>query len=126
MALRILTDQQRGLEMRKVFEQTFMPKWCALGARRQITAIFSGTGITQSHGKDRHLSFVVKDRPIHLQPAAEPITACITPGDPALMRFASRRLTNDQQASGARQLHDGAGTRRQMGGTDLVCANFTQ
>jgi hypothetical protein len=115
MALRILTDQQRRLEMRKVFEQTFMPKWCALGARRQIAAIFAGTGITKSHGKDCHLSFVVKDRPIQLQPVAEPITACVAPGDPALMHFAPRRLTNVQQASGARQLHDGAGTQRQMG-----------
>jgi hypothetical protein len=51
MALRILTDQQRRIETRKVFEQTFMPKWSALGARRQIAATFADTGITKPMGR---------------------------------------------------------------------------
>jgi hypothetical protein len=42
------------------------------------------------------------------------------------MDFASRRLTDDQWSSSARQLQNGSGTEPQIGLTDPASTNFAQ
>ncbi len=63
---------------------------------------------------------------VELHPVTQAIAACIIPRDPTLMDFAPRRLADDQESSGARQLENGSGTKRQIGQTDLTSANFAQ
>jgi hypothetical protein len=68
-------------------------------------------GIAKSHGKNRGLSFIEEGQTIQPQPVTPPITACVIPRYTAPMDFAPWRLTDDQQPSGARQLHHGAGPK---------------
>jgi hypothetical protein len=68
-------------------------------------------GIAKSHGKNRGLSFIEEGQTIQPQPVTPPITACVIPRYTAPMDFAPWRLTDDQQPSGARQPHHGAGPK---------------
>jgi len=110
MPLSVLTDQERHLKIGKVPEQALVPMRGALGARWHIALVVGGAGITESHGQDGNSCLIVEDRGAQPQPVAQPITAGIIPRYPALMRFATWSLTDDQEPSGACQLQNGSGT----------------
>lgn len=124
--MRVLTDQKRQLQVRKMLEQAFVPARRTLGTRWVITAILASPGITKSHGKNRDLSFIVEGRTIQLQPVAQAIAACIIPRYPTLMDLAPWRLTDDQKSSGVRQLYNGPRTERQFCLADPTSPNFAQ
>src|SRR5579864_8912815 len=48
MPLRVLTDQDRELQMGKMLEQSFVPMRSALRARRQIALVFSRSRVTKT------------------------------------------------------------------------------
>ena len=104
MTLSVLADQERQLQIWKVLKQAFVPKRCALGARRLVAAIFAGAGIAEPHGKDGNFCFIVESRALKLQPLAQAITAGIIPRYASRVNFAPRSLTDDQNASAAGQL----------------------
>ena len=126
MTLSVLADQERQLQIWEVLKQAFVPKRCALGARRLVAAIFAGAGIAEPHGKDGNFCFIVESRALKLQPLAQTITAPITPRYPSLVNFASRSLTDDQNASAAGQLQNGTGTSWQIRHTVPAGTNFVQ
>jgi len=63
---------------------------------------------------------------IQPQPVAQAIAACIIPRYTTPMDHAPRRLTDDQQPSGARQLRHGTGTERQFRLADATGPHFAQ
>ena len=109
-----------------MLEQAFVPARRALRTGWIVTAILSGAGVTKSHGKDCNHRFIEEGRSIQLQPVTQAIAARIIPRYAAQMDLAPRRLTDDQEPSGARQLHNGPGTDWQFCLTDPTSTNFTQ
>jgi hypothetical protein len=124
--MRVLTDQKCELQVQKMLEQAFVPARRTLGTRWIITATLSSPGITKSHGKNRDLSFIEEGRTIQPQPVTQAVAACVIPRYTAPMDLATWRLTDDQQPSGARQLHHGARTERQFCLTDPTSTNVAQ
>ena len=109
-----------------MLEQAFVPARRTLGTRWIITAILSSPRITKSHGKNCDLSFIEEGRTIQPQPVTQAIAACIIPRYTTPMDLAPRRLTDDQQPSGARQLHHGTGTEWQFRLADATGPHFAQ
>ena len=77
-------------------------------------------------GRIATFRFIEEGRTIQPQPVTQAIAACIIPRYPAPMDLAPWRLTDDQKPSGARQLHNGAGTERQFCLTDPTSPNVAQ
>src|SRR5665213_967187 len=124
--MRVLTDQKRQLQVRKMLEQAFVPARRALRTGWIVTSVLSGARITKSHGKDRNLCVIEEGRTIHPQPVTQTIAACIIPRYSAPVDLAPWRLTNDQKPGCARQLHNGSGTQRQFCLTDPTSTNVAQ
>src|SRR5450759_4837515 len=109
-----------------MLQQTLVPKWCTFWSRRIVTSVNSSPRIAKSHRKDRNLRFIEENRTIHPEPITQAIAACIIPRYTTPMDLAPWRLTDDQQPSGARQLHHGARTERQFCLTDPTSSNVAQ
>jgi hypothetical protein len=112
--MRVLTNQKRQPQVRKMLEQAFVPARRALWTGRIVTATLSRARLTKPHGKDRNLRFIEEGRAIQPQPVTQAIAAYIIPRYSAPVDLAPWRLTNDQKPGCARQLHNGSGTKRQL------------
>ena len=95
--MRVLTSQERQLQVREMLEQAFVPKRRAFRTGRIITSVLPGARITKSDRKNRHPRRIVEDRALQLEPLAQAIAACVIPRHPTAMDFAPRRLTDDQK-----------------------------
>lgn len=95
MPLGKLAYQKCQPDVRQMPEQTLVPKRRTFRARRLITSIDAGTGVTKSHWKERNPRCIIEDQAIQLQPVPQTIAARITPGYPTLMNFSPRSLTDN-------------------------------
>lgn len=112
--MRVLTDQKRKPNVRKMPQQAFMPKGGTLWPRRIIATRFSDARITKSHWKQSNLRCIEKSFAVDSKPITQPVAARVVPWHTGQMDFPPRCLTDDQKSCRASELHDGPGAERQL------------
>src|SRR5512146_2338073 len=90
MTLGVLADQERQLQIWQVLQQAFVPKRCALGARRLVAAIVAGAGIAEPHGEDGDFCFIVETRGLEPQPLAQSTYSMLNLAGPLLCTVPGR------------------------------------
>lgn len=114
MALRILADQQRQLDVRQLREQVFEPKLCSFAPWRQVSTRALAR-IAVAHGNDGDARPIVERTPIDSHPGPQALAARVVPWHAGRVDAASRRLSHDENPRRFMRLQHGARTKRQMG-----------
>jgi len=113
VALRVLADEQRQLDLLHLREQPVVPELGALPARRQVAAL-AATRVAVAHRHDGHARGFVEHRAVDAEPAAKLVAAAVVPWHARLVHREAGRLPNDQQPGARAGLHHGARPQRQV------------
>jgi len=123
--LRIAADKQRQPVGGEVRHNPVVPPRRAFATRREIAA-GSGARIAEPHRHNRNNGGIVELLGGQAGPLAQAFAAGIVPWNAAFMDARARCLTDDDNARSCTELHNWAGSSRQMRGADGAGADIAE
>src|SRR6476646_11933675 len=98
MTLRILTDEQRQLNLRQLGQQMIEPQRRALTPWRHV-AVVSPAWITIAHRNDGDARLIIKDVRVNAHPGAQALTTRVSPRNAGGVHADAGCLANDEDTS---------------------------